>query len=699
MARLVAVAVLFVLGVLFAVPVWPAARAEVTKAPVPLAQVTPKATASPTPRAAIENVGVATKTTINQEQLRQDNSQNTYDAIKAVPGVAQADAKAGGGADNLQIRGIHLASNTGYRLDGYMPMENNIIMSSEDKEQVQVLKGAGALEYGLTSPAGVVNYYLKRATKTPITTLSVQGTLYGQGIVSSDFGRRFELAGGQFGVRTNFAGGEMGSYVKGAGGTRYLQEVAADWTTKRALLQLDLESFGIDLIENATTLQNKAVNNVVTLPNIPDPTNLLSGTWARSLATGQNYASRGVYALSKLFTVQAELGHSEAARQQRFVPQLGTYNVTTGKGTETVTLIQDQQFVNTYQDFSLKADTKHRGWLNNEFMIGYTDSVRDFNNPTNGSASFKQNLYNPTPVPAPTMPAGPIGYNPQNDGDYDYYFHDQLNLEGRFHLIGGLRKINYWASDRVPTTGVTNGTNITAWAPGYGLIVDFTPHLSLYGDIVKSLQETGLAPANSKNAYSALPPAPATEDEVGLRTQYAGLSASLSYFFITLANATTDPVTNIFALNGTNSFSGLESKVNFDLGRQLSIAAGGQIGRAYQTSNDPTINGLRPENTPILSGSLGASYRPGFIQGLTLNGEMLATGPREVNPQNQGLISSVTVINTGFNYSIRNHGGGRYVVTVTCKNCTDKLYWTSAVNGALGVSSPRTVTLTFRAQQ
>jgi len=106
---------------------------------------------------------------------------------------------------------------------------------------------------------------------------------------------------------------------------------------------------------------------------------------------------------------------------------------------------------------------------------------------------------------------------------------------------------------------------------------------------------------------------------------------------------------------------------------------------------------LRPENTPILSGSVGLSYRPAFIRGLTLNGEMLATGPREANPQNQAVISAVTVINTGFNYSIRNHGG-RYVVTVTCKNCTDKLYWTSAVNGALGVSSPRTVTVTFRAQ-
>jgi len=697
MARLVAVAVLFILGVLFAVPVWPAARAEVTKPRVPLAQTTPRPSPSPTARAGVENVGAATKTTINQEQLRQDNSQNTYDAIKAVPGVAQADAKAGGGADNLQIRGVHLPSNTGYRLDGYLPMENNVFMVPEDKELVQVLKGAGALEYGLTSPAGIVNYYLKRATRTPITSLAIQTSQNGLAIVSVDAGRQTPLFGGTFGFRSNVAGGLMGSYVNGAGGTRYVQEFAADWTTKRALIQFGVESFGVDLIENSSVLQNKAVGNVITIPHPVDPSKLLSGTWARGIGTGENTAMKGVYKFSDLFSAQAEVGTSGTTRTQRFVSQLGTINLTTGVGTDTVTLVRDQTARNLYEDFQLKWNAKAGSFVNNEFTLGYTDSGRYSNNPTNGSAKFAQNLYNPVPVPAPTLPATPIVYNPQNDGDHDYFFHDQLNFEGRLHLIGGLRKINYWSNNKNQTTGAANQAYFTTWAPAYALIGDVSGNVSLYASWVKSLEETGFAPVNSANAFSALPPAPAQQSEIGIRTQTPHSASSLAWFRLNLANATTDPVTNIFALNGTQTFSGLEAKTSFDLVRTLTLLASGQYMHAFQTSSDVTISGLRPENTPILSGALGFNYRAPYVRGLTLNGELIAAGSREINPQDQGLISPVTLINTGINYAFRSHAGGRYIATLTCKNCTDRRYWGSAVNGALGIGQPRVITLTVRA--
>src|ERR1700730_17030663 len=137
------------------------AAAQETQAPSAPAAAASKPSAAP----AAESGGVATKTTISNDEMRSSSAQNTYDAIKNVPGVTQADAKAGGGSDNLQIRGIHLDSATGYRLDGGLPMVNTLTLQTEDKEQLQVLKGAGALEYGIASPAGIINYVLKRATK------------------------------------------------------------------------------------------------------------------------------------------------------------------------------------------------------------------------------------------------------------------------------------------------------------------------------------------------------------------------------------------------------------------------------------------------------------------------------------------------------------------------------------------------------
>ncbi|MBV9409940.1 MAG: Plug domain-containing protein, partial [Candidatus Eremiobacteraeota bacterium] len=75
--------------------------------------------------------GVVTKTTINSEALQQSNSQNSYDAIKDVPGVQQTDTRGGAITDSLQIRGIKLSSTTSYRLDGGLPIANNIAMPIE----------------------------------------------------------------------------------------------------------------------------------------------------------------------------------------------------------------------------------------------------------------------------------------------------------------------------------------------------------------------------------------------------------------------------------------------------------------------------------------------------------------------------------------------------------------------------------------
>jgi iron complex outermembrane receptor protein len=477
-----------------------------------------------------------------------------------------------------------------------------------------------------------------------------------------------------------------------------LEALAVDWANKRALVQLDLESFGIDITENASILQNKAVSNNILLPRIPNATTLLSGTWAHSVASGQNYGVRGVYAFSKAFSIVAEEGHSEAFRNQRFVPQIGTINLTTGLGTETVTLIRDQYDLNTTQDIELHLDDRAGNWLANHLVFGYSDSTRDFNNPTNGSASIKNvSIYAANPQVVVVQASGPLVFNPQNDNNWDYFVHDQLDLFGnRLHAIAGIRKINFFGDFQAPTTRNFNIDTQTVWAPGYGLVADITPNVSLYGDYVKSLQEGGQAPANSANAYQVLPPATAQQSEVGIREQSGLVSATFAYFSLELANALTNPTTNIYALNGTETFDGLESTVAYNVGGGLSLVGSGQYMHAFQTAADPTINGFRPENTPIVSGSVGLRYAPPGTRGTSVFADLLSTGPRMINPQNQGIISQVTLLNTGFQFLVRNHDS-RYNVIVTCKNCMNKPYWSSAVNGALGIGQPRTVQLYVRA--
>ena len=645
-------------------------------------------------RNAAENGGVATKTTITGSELEASNAQNTYEAIKNVPGVTQADSSAAGTSDNLQIRGIKLASNTGYRLDGGLPIVNNIILSTEDKAQVQVLKGAGALEYGLASPAGIVNYILKRAGRTPVNALSFSTNGYGQAIADIDLGRRFGR-NNQFGVRLNLAGGDTGSFVAGAGGTRWIGSLAADYQVKRMRVRLDEEQFGVNVVEQGQILLNKPdKNGRITLPRLPDVTKLLSGTWDRAVGMGGNTSLHADYDMSDAMTVSAEVGESTARRAHRAVGQITNINLATGVGTETFSLVRDQNQFNHYANLQFALKAVHGSFFSDVFTFGITRNSRDSNNPISQKKTYTQNIYNPIDLPAPAFPNGPITYQPQTSVDYDYFFQNSAVFLSKLHVVGGLRQINYRA-DAFESGFAPTHTKIAFLAPAAGIIVDMSRFVSAYASYVKSLEETPLAPISAKNSLALLPPEPSTQREVGIRASVPrSYSATLAYFFIDRANATTDPITNIYGLNGTYTFQGLESTVAVTLSPKWGLSVGGQMMHALQHSiDDPTIDGKIPENTPRLSGNIALTYRPS--RAVSLSANALSVASRQINPQDQGTIPSVTTYGFLASYAgVFNHSP--MSVNLSIRNLTNRAYYSSVVNSVLGVGAPRTVSLSLR---
>ncbi|MBV8579207.1 MAG: TonB-dependent receptor [Candidatus Eremiobacteraeota bacterium] len=663
--------------------------------PAPVARANAQTAQGEAERPSIDAAnGVVTKTTINSEALQSSNSQNSYDAIKDVPGVQQTDTRGGAITDSLQIRGIKLSSTTSYRLDGGLPIANNIAMPIEDKCRVEALKGAGALEFGIASPAGIVNYVMKRASDIPNTSIALVGNGYGQSIGSADVGGRFGSYD-QFGVRVSLAGGEYGSFTRGAGGTRYLAAMTGDWQpSDRASLQLDFEQFGIDVIEQAPLQLLKAVNGKITVPNVPDPTVLLSGPWANNIGVAQNVFARGKYDLGGGFQLVAEAGRSEGNRPTRNVAQISAYNLVTGKGTMTITQVTNQETVNGYQDVHLKNHAEFGGDVANDFTVGWTHNVRDFNNPQNPQVQLVQNIYHP--ILYPTIPAHPASVIdlPNNDWDTDYYASDNLTL-GHLRLLGGVRQVSYTSDSVAAKTFKHLRTVQSVLAPAGGFVFDMTRSLSVYGSYLQSLEESGQAPVNTANAYSVLPPARATQREIGLRTSGNGLTTTLGYFSINKGNATTDPVTNIFALNGTIDYQGLESTASVRLDRNLTFNTGAQLMRARQDSiDDPTINGKMPENTPNFSGSAGFAYRS-VVSGLGFNVGANYFKLRQINPQDQGVLPGYMVVNTGASYVAR-MGGRRYTLNLNMNNALNKRYFSTSSSNAFGVGAPRLISLTTR---
>ncbi len=194
-----------------------------------------------------------------------------------------------------------------------------------------------------------------------------------------------------------------------------------------------------------------------------------------------------------------------------------------------------------------------------------------------------------------------------------------------------------------------------------------------------------------------MPAAVSTQKEVGVRfSSLKGLAVSVSAFEITRANAVTDPRTMIFAQNGTIDYKGIESTIVFEVARPLTFGAAGQWLRAIQDSpNDPTINGLHPENTPSLLGNVWFSFRPPFVPGLSVNAGASAIAKRFVNPQDQGTIPGYTLFTAGLGYQIRS-GTSRAIFAVNVDNFANIRVWNSVQTGTYGTGMDRSIKMSAR---
>jgi iron complex outermembrane receptor protein len=216
----------------------------------------------------------ATVNVVTRDVMDAQGDTGLYDALRNVAGVTRLQLN-GLAYDNLAIRGIALDNRSSYYIDGILPIDNNVWMPMEDKERVEVLKGASALYYGFTVPAGVVNMVMKRAGAEPVTSVTALADSNGSYGVAVDLSRHFGQDN-QFGIRVNAMDEHVETPIEGDRGYRKFVSAALDWKVNSKLkLQYDFEHVESSIVEQAGTVPLAAKNGVITLPAIPDPSKLL----------------------------------------------------------------------------------------------------------------------------------------------------------------------------------------------------------------------------------------------------------------------------------------------------------------------------------------------------------------------------------------------------------------------------------------
>jgi iron complex outermembrane receptor protein len=170
-----------------------------------------------------------------------------------------------------------------------------------------------------------------RAGATPVTSLGLVFDEHGTAQGAMDIGRQFGDQN-QFGLRVNAAGGRIGSVIDGVDGNRQFGSAAFDWRiNSRLTLRADVEQYHKEVVEQAGITRLAAVNGVIALPALPDPTKRLGPLSAVFDAKVTNTQVRADYALTDTWALMVEAGHSEGERDRRLA-SFSNYNVRTGAG-------------------------------------------------------------------------------------------------------------------------------------------------------------------------------------------------------------------------------------------------------------------------------------------------------------------------------------------------------------------------------
>jgi iron complex outermembrane receptor protein len=628
---------------------------------------------------------------ITRETLELQAAESLYDVVRNTAGVTRQQ-NAGETFDQLVIRGIGVENRTNYRLNGSMPIINFGRVSLENKERVEVLKGASALYYGFTSPAGVVNFTTKRAGAKPVTSVGLSLDQYGSAVVSADLARRFGSED-QVGVRINAAGGSQGSYMDGAkNGDRGFVSAALDWkVNSRLSLRADLEHDRRNVIEQAGVAIPSAVNGVITLPHAVDPKKMVGSENSTFKTTTTNVLLRADYLINDNWSMNVEAGRADTERERnlsifRFANAAA---VATGAG-----YIQGSAQVTNVTSDMLKAELfgiVNTGAIQHELTIGTSYTEKDqgaIKRQTFRSPANSQNLYNPIPI------AGLITYTdnapvaPYSTKDTGIYVLDRMRLNEQWQVIGGLRYSNY------KSTQDTVQYDVNKTTPTAAIIYRPTQALSFYASYIQGLEEGEAGPSGTTNEGVRLSPGVSKQKEIGVRWLAGnGTLLSAALFDIERPGYYTN-ASKYYVADGQQRYTGLELSAQGNLTSTVDWQASAQwLDPRFKDIND-TYNGKLPENASRQTASLFLNWKPSFVPGWSLNAGAYYTGRRPVDDLNQAWLGGTTLFSAGTRYTFR-QSGYQHTVQLNIDNAANKQYWAGGGN-RLAAGSPRTLKLTYK---
>ncbi|MGA8902823.1 TonB-dependent receptor [Bradyrhizobium sp.] len=625
-------------------------------------------------------------TVISNDMLQNLQLKTVNDTLRYLPDVEIRNQQ-GFEVSRPQSRGFQGTVVQNTRLDGLSVIGTTAI-PAENLSGIQVLNGLAGSLYGPATPAGVFNYVLKRPTDSPYAS-------YTQGFDSSSvFTENIDVGGRapdkSVGYRFNVVHGEGESWAPESSSNRTLASGALDfYLGDRTVVETNFSHYET----NTTGLPGSIVYfggpKFPILPAAVDPT---------KLGLGQPGAGTDLITNTGLVKVKHDLNndwnieigglYQDAVRNLFGI----TDTLVNNNGNYTVT-----KNFNAVPHFTIASNTAS---LTGKFdLFGFRNEVTiGTNGFFNGQYSYfnsiaqnlgSSNLADPTVFASPPLPNNGGQFKSailQNQtivtGD-TFHFNDQWALQSVVST-SFLHSESWNAAGAVTSQQSADGVV----SPTVSLIYKPFDKITTYATWANSVEQSDQAPAGTVNVNQFLAPYTDQEYEVGVKYAVTPrLLATFALFHMTRPFASTDPVTNIFQVVGTQRNNGAELFLQGDIYSDLTVFGGiSYIDARLENTGLATTNGRLVVGVPLFKTDMLVDYHPAAWQGFALTGGVHAEGERTATNLNNSFAPSYATFDVGARVSriVDTH-----TVTVRFQvlNVGNTFYYSSIADGNI-VGSP-----------
>ncbi len=612
------------------------------------------------------------------------------DALERDPSV-RSTGQTGGIVDSFFIRGFAIGEGNLGELayDGVYGVAPNYRAFTEYAERVEVLKGPGALMYGISPNSGVggvINIVPKRPLDQDLTRFTGSYASDSQVGGHLDISRRFGDEN-QFGVRFNgsLQGGDtaVDDQHRDVG----IGAIALDYRGERLRLNLDYISQK-ESYDGASRPFTIAPN--VQVPSAPNGRTSLPQKWGWSDTKEQSLLLGGEYDLNDNLTAFAHAGggRSDVKRMSDQVPRI-------------LNDAGDTSNIPGYYKFNVDRSTADVG-LRGLFATGpvthmttlmatrYEDELsRGINNGT----TILSNIYHPVDTPKQSINAPKVLRISETELS-GVALTDTLGfLDDRLQLTLGMRHQSIESRNYNSTGGVSSRYDASANTPLLGVVIKPWDDVSLYYNYVEGLSKGDAAPGTASNAGETFAPYESKQHELGVKYEHGTFMTSVALFQITKPSGEVG-VDGVYSVQAEQRNRGVELSVFGEVAPGTRLMGGVTFLDGELTkSATPANRGNKPVGVPDIQANLWAEWDTPWLEGFTLTGGAIYTDSQYVNQANTQKLDSWTRIDAGARYATKIEGRPT-TFRATVQNVFDREYWSGVASyGAFSPGYPRTLQL------